>query len=125
MGRNWITYACILCFSLALLPAVAAGEQPASAAAVAQERPAAGATASNANANSLGNSPSTTSMVSPWTGAPLAYSASRSVPDLRVEDLMRGGAALREQGNFSKAMELYNRAWQLHRNTPKAIDSGR
>ncbi|MCE5269625.1 MAG: tetratricopeptide repeat protein [Planctomycetaceae bacterium] len=46
----------------------------------------------------------------PSDSAPLAYSASRSDVALRIEDLMRGAAALRTQGSFSKAMELYNEA---------------
>jgi tetratricopeptide (TPR) repeat protein len=51
--------------------------------------------------------------VAPWAGSPLAYSASRSETTLRIEDLMRGAAALRAQGNFSKAMALYNEALKL------------
>jgi tetratricopeptide (TPR) repeat protein len=50
------------------------------------------------------------SVLSPWSGSPLAYSASRSEAALRIDDLMRGAAALRAQGNFSKAMALYNEA---------------
>jgi tetratricopeptide (TPR) repeat protein len=51
--------------------------------------------------------------VAPWAGSPLAYSASRDETTLRIEDLMRGAAALRTQGNFSKAMALYNEALKL------------
>jgi hypothetical protein len=58
---------------------------------------------------SLGNGPMTP-MVTPSAGAPLAYSTTRNETALRIEDLMRGAAALRTQGDFSKAMELYNEA---------------
>lgn len=54
-----------------------------------------------------------TTVPPPSSGAPLAYSASRSETALRIEDLMRGAAALRSTGNHSKAMELYNEVLTL------------
>ncbi|MFZ1932398.1 MAG: tetratricopeptide repeat protein [Thermoguttaceae bacterium] len=73
------------------------------------------ATYPNPNPNSSWSSQSMAtatmpSVLSPWSGSPLAYSASRSGAALRIDDLMRGAAALRAQGNFSKAMALYNEA---------------
>jgi len=62
------------------------------------------------NANSAPNREATTPAPPPSRGAPLAYSASRSETALRVEDLMRGAAAIRAQGNLSKAVNLYNEA---------------
>jgi hypothetical protein len=71
------------------------------------------ATSPNTNPYSNWSSESMRTMgnvLSPWSGSPLAYSASRSGAALRIDDLMRGAAALRAQGNFSKAMALYNEA---------------
>jgi tetratricopeptide (TPR) repeat protein len=56
----------------------------------------------------------------PQTVPPLAYSASRSEAALRVEDLMRGAAAVREQGNFRSAIELYNEALTIAPLYPEA-----
>jgi tetratricopeptide (TPR) repeat protein len=49
----------------------------------------------------------------PATAAPLAYPTTRNSAASRVEDLNRDAAALRAQGNLSKAMELYNEALTL------------
>ncbi len=131
MCRNWITYCCVLVFSIMLLSAAGGAEQPGSppppsmaqppstlpeqTATVAQrsrEGPdAAGAVAyPSPNSSSAWTSESMATVMPPWTGSPLAYSASRSEAALRIEDLMRGAAARRKQGSFSKAMALYNEA---------------
>jgi tetratricopeptide (TPR) repeat protein len=49
----------------------------------------------------------------PTAGAQLTYPATRIDTASRVEDLLRDAAALRGQGNLSKAMELYNAAMAL------------
>jgi tetratricopeptide (TPR) repeat protein len=65
------------------------------------------------NQNSLASAGSLATVPPPQAGSPLAYSASRSETALQVEDLMRGAAALRTQGNFPKAMALCNDALTL------------
>ena len=50
---------------------------------------------------------------SPTASVPLAYPATRIETASRVDDLMRDAAALRGQGNLSKAMALYNEALAL------------
>jgi tetratricopeptide (TPR) repeat protein len=141
MGRNFITYCGILVLSIMLFPAVVGAEQPATPppppqpqplAAVQQEpsalpeqtptpaqraregSDAAGAAAyPSPNPSSVSPSASMATVTPPWTGSPLAYSASRSDAALRIEDLMRGAAALRKQGNLPRAMAMYNEALSI------------
>ena len=67
-------------------------------------------TSTGYNSGSALGEQSPATALTPSAFEPLAYSASRSDTALRIEDLMRGAAALRTQGNFSKAMALYNEA---------------
>ena len=94
----------ILALPIMLFPAIGSAEQG---------RPTGKGTYSSANPNSAYSSQSLTNTLSPWTGAPLAYSAGRSETASRIDELMRGAAALKTQGDFSKAMELYNEVLTL------------
>lgn len=77
------------------------------------QRPSAAPTGPIPSLGSIWSDEAAIAPVVPSTGLPLAYSASRSNAALRVEDLMRGAAALRTQGDFAKAMELYNEALRI------------
>ncbi|MEN6449877.1 MAG: tetratricopeptide repeat protein [Thermoguttaceae bacterium] len=100
-----------------MLPMIAEAQQPASPTKPSEkatpppqppEGPYGPGTVAGPNVGSaFGNVP-TPPRQAPSAGAPLVYSTSRSDVALRIEDLMRGAAALRTQNNFAKAMALYD-----------------
>ena len=80
---------------------------------------------SRSEPSSLSSGGSLATVPPPQATVPLAHSASRSETNLRIEDLMRGAAALRMQGNYPKAMALYNDALDARaQTTPRPIGSG-
>lgn len=122
------TPAYILLFSILLAPALARAENPTLPAPPSEaqrtpappqsnpgspeERYSPGSDTQPGPSSATSSEPATT-MPPPSVGSPLAYSTTRSETALRIEDLMRGAAALRAQGDFSKAMELYNEVLSL------------
>jgi tetratricopeptide (TPR) repeat protein len=116
-----------------LLPAIAAAEQPAQAPMPPPNgtAPIGNWSASNANENKANSVPSSerARALSPETGvpdrgsawisppppappvsAPLPYPVTGAAEASKAEDLTRAGASLMAQGDFTRAMELYNEA---------------
>ena len=127
MGRNTTTY-CLVLVTVMLLPLVGQAQEPqVPAAQPAAPQAAPTPPSPQSNAGTTGTSPGAAwnsevlpSVPPPAAALPLAYSASRSESALRVEDLMRGASALRQQGNFAKAMALYNDALAIAPLYPEA-----
>jgi tetratricopeptide (TPR) repeat protein len=85
-----------------------------------QTSPSMGTVAPPLNRGATWNSDLANVRMAPSTSEPLAYSASRSEAALRIQDLMQGAAALRTQGNYAKAMELYNQVLTIAPQYPEA-----